>query len=284
MSRINVDFIAFDDPRFTRLAKLLGLADGDHARSKVEYLWRDCTLRHETDLPMWLVEERLGPKGPEALIESELARWSGGRGDSTTRRMYIRGSKARTRWLGTLAEQSSNGGKSRARSASREAGKFTSAPTPAPSPAPTPADLQTPIVPKGTDLSSVASQVSRERPRPQSRKSGHEPTAYETAVARVVLDKLSEQSGAKYSGASSHVRMIADRLREGVSETDLRFVVGFCAIKKGWADDDKFRDFLRPETLFESAKKLGRYLDQARSWGRQQEPIRDLVPRPGGES
>lgn len=143
MSRINVDLEAFTDPRFERLAQLLSLADADHARSKVEWLWLDCTTRGETSLPQWLVEKRLGPQGPTALIESELARWASGRGDSKTRRMYIRGARGRTEWLTKNREQSSNGGKSRARNASRAAGRFTSRAaggvTSPPAPAPAPA-------------------------------------------------------------------------------------------------------------------------------------------------
>jgi hypothetical protein len=151
MSRINVDIEAFTDPRFGQLAKLLGLADADHARSKVEYLWMACTLRGETELPAWLVEHHLGEIGPDALVSSELARWGAGRGDSNTRRLVIRGASKRTEWLREKQEQSSKGGKARAATASRADGRFTrtaglpagdappaetSAPAPAPAPAP----------------------------------------------------------------------------------------------------------------------------------------------------
>jgi hypothetical protein len=142
VSRINVDVEAFSDPRFGRLAALLGLADADHARSKVEHLWMACTLRGENALPQWLVEQHLGAQGPAALIESELARWAGGRGDSKTRRLYIRGSSKRTGWYKQNQEQSSKGGKARAAKASRAAGRFTSrvdggaTSPPAPAPAP----------------------------------------------------------------------------------------------------------------------------------------------------
>jgi hypothetical protein len=129
VTRVNVEGIAFTDPRFSRLAKLLGLTDGDHARSKVEYLWLACTIRGELELPRWLIEEHLGPSGPEAMIEAELGRWAGGRGDSNTRRMYICGSRGRTEWYARNQRQSSKGGKARASSSSRVGGRF--APDPA---------------------------------------------------------------------------------------------------------------------------------------------------------
>ncbi len=125
-SRVNVDGVAFTDLRFDRLAQALSLADADHARSKVEWLWLDCTNRGECELPKWLVVKRLGPTGPDALVECELARWSRGRGDSDTRLLYICGALERTGWKKKLNEQSPNGGKARAQSASRVAGRFTS--------------------------------------------------------------------------------------------------------------------------------------------------------------
>lgn len=139
MSRINVDSIALVDPRFGHLAQLLGLADADHARSKVEYLWLDCTERGEYTLPRWLVEQRLGPKAFPALIESELGKVDGRQPD----RIYICGSRKRTGWKAQLQQSAAKGGKTRAQKSSRVAGRFTShlagASTSAPAPAPAPA-------------------------------------------------------------------------------------------------------------------------------------------------
>lgn len=125
---MNVDATAFTDGRFGRLAQLMGYADADHARGKVEHLWLACTMRGERELPLWLVEQLLGPAVAPALVESELARWGRGRGDSNTRRLYICGSEKRTGWYAQIQEQSSKGGKARAASASRSAGKFNQGP------------------------------------------------------------------------------------------------------------------------------------------------------------
>lgn len=131
---LNVEFSAVTDEegKFARLAVLLGLADGDHARGKCEHLWLACTRRGESDLPQWLVEQVLGERGPEALIEAELASRAGGRGDSSTRRIRIGGAEKHCLWMvrdqAAKQGQSSKGGKTRAATASRAGGRFTRGP------------------------------------------------------------------------------------------------------------------------------------------------------------
>lgn len=147
MAALDVEFGAVSDVegKFARLAQLLGLADADHARGKVEHLWMACTTRGEPDLPLWLVEKHLGAGGAGALVEAELGSWGAGRGDSDTRRVTIAGAEKRCLWMRRDREQSSKGGKSRAATASRAGGRFTSRrlvesdqPKPAPSPSPSP--------------------------------------------------------------------------------------------------------------------------------------------------
>lgn len=270
MSRINVDAIALSDARFARLAHLLGLADGDHARSKVEYLWLACTLRGETDLPQWLVEQYLGEHGPAALIDAELGRWSAGRGDSKTRRVHIAGSRERCLWMRRNQEQSSNGGIIRARNASRDHGKFASpagsgdqpaaggvtsplSPAPAPAPALSLTDPDPPLPPRGR----------RSKPRPDLA-----PT--EQAAVMRVLTKLSELRGGDvaYEGAKSHVRLIVHQLREGRTEAELYAVIAHCCDPKsdggeGWKGNPEMHSRLRPETLF-GPENIEKYLPEAR--------------------
>ncbi len=282
MSRVNVDAVAFTDPRFVRLAQILSLADADHARSKVEWLWLDCTSRGETSLPQWLVEQRLGPRGPEALIESELARWSRGRGDSKSRTLYIRGASERTAWLAKHKEQSSKGGKSRASSSSREAGRFTSQGTsqntspPAPAPDTSPA-LAPSLSPADQEKNSarpsgggalpgfrdLVDQKAAERKARQPKPS--EPTELERAAALRILAKLSERNGIAYSGTNEHIGLIARHLRSGVAEMDLRYVIAYCAAELEWAVKPDMAPYLRPETLF-GPRTLSKYLDPARTW------------------
>jgi hypothetical protein len=271
MSRINVDAIALSDARFARLAHLLGLADGDHARSKVEYLWLACTLRGETELPQWLVEQYLGERGPAALIESELGRWGAGRGDSKTRRVHIAGSRERCLWMRRNQEQAANGGITRARNASRDHGKFTSpglasdtspdlaGPTSPLSPARSPAlahtDPDPPLPPRGAGR--------RSKPRPDL-------TPTEQAAVMRVLAKLSELRGGDvaYEGAKSHVRLIVHQLREGRTEAELYAVIAHCCDPKsdggeGWKGNPEMHSRLRPETLF-GPENIEKYLPEAR--------------------
>lgn len=178
MSRINVDFtaVADNDGRFGRLAQLLGLADADHARGKVEHLWVACTTRGETALPRWLVEKHLGELGPEALISAELARWSRGRGDSKTRTLYICGAEKRCLWLRINQEQSSKGGKARALNTSRVAGKFTSRlaeiSTSPPAPAPAPSEEESPVATSAPDAPAEPAIRSR-RPKKEPNPAHH---------------------------------------------------------------------------------------------------------------
>ena len=65
------------------------------------------------------------------------------------------------------------------------------------------------------------------------------------------------KSRPQYRGAPPHIRLITARLREGCTEADLRKVIHYAASPKadgglGWADDEKMRHCLRPETLFGS--------------------------------
>lgn len=139
---LNVEFSAVTDEegKFGRLAKLLGLADAAHALGMCTRLWLACTRRGEAELPQWLVEQILGERGPEALVEAELASWSAGRGDSKTRRLRIAGAAKHCLWMSSSndqlkQEQRRKGGESRAKTSSRQL-DGTFAPGPADHPAP----------------------------------------------------------------------------------------------------------------------------------------------------
>lgn len=63
---------SFGDPRFEYLAALCGLADADHARGKMARLWSVCTALESDTPPLSRIIVCLGPRGPEALIETDL--------------------------------------------------------------------------------------------------------------------------------------------------------------------------------------------------------------------
>lgn len=240
MSRVNVDAVAFTDPRFVRLAHVLGLADADHARSKVEWLWLDCTSRGETSLPQWLVEQRLGPRGPEALIESELARWSRGRGDSKTRTLYIRGASERTAWLAKHREQSSKGGKVRASTSSRAAGRFTSQATsqvtsppdtpPAPPPAP-----------------------------PEEREEGPAVPSPARVLAEAAVTEINRLRGSRYQADAESVLTACKALaKDKRTPEQVRAVI---ASKAGWVGDPKMGEHFKPSVLLRRSN-FTKYLDE----------------------
>jgi uncharacterized phage protein (TIGR02220 family) len=93
-------------------------------------------------------------------------------------------------------------------------------------------------------------------------------TEAERGTAGAILAKLSKHNGVVYTGSPQHVALIAERLRDGVSETDLRAVIAYCAVELGWENRDEMRSNLRPETLFHG-EKITRWLDAARSWAGQ---------------
>lgn len=89
-----------------------------------------------------------------------------------------------------------------------------------------------------------------------------DPTPTESASIATVLAKLSAASGVQLRGAQAHVRLILARLREGITELELRAVVAYCADE--WRGDSKMAKYLRPETLF-GPETIARYLDPART-------------------
>ena len=95
-----------------------------------------------------------------------------------------------------------------------------------------------------------------------------------------MLGKLTARNGIAYTGAPDHVRLISNRLRDGLSEVDLRSIIAYCAVELEWADQPEMAKYLRPETLF-GPKTYTRYLDAARKFmadsGEVLEPIVPLV-------
>lgn len=94
------------------------------------------------------------------------------------------------------------------------------------------------------------------------RRKPADPTPSESASIDTVLAKLSAVSGIQLRGAQAHVRLILARLREGITELELRAVVAYCG--EEWKSDPKMQRYLRPETLF-GPETIARYLDPART-------------------
>jgi uncharacterized phage protein (TIGR02220 family) len=104
-------------------------------------------------------------------------------------------------------------------------------------------------------------------------------TAAELATVRTILDRLSERSGVAYRGGEKHTRLIVARLRQGVTEWDMRRVIGYCAEKLQWQGNPKMHHCLRPETLF-GPETIEKYLDAARSWAPGPPPEEEQAQAP----
>ena len=109
-------------------------------------------------------------------------------------------------------------------------------------------------------------------PSPDSRR---EFSDEDIAIAKRVLGHVTRKTGVQYQASTAHVRLIRARLREGISEHDLRCVVGYAwdAAGLNWAnslgrDGVPMSRWLKPETLF-GPSTIHRYLDGARDWYRR---------------
>jgi hypothetical protein len=95
MASVRTEEIAFSDLRFEVLAQLASLADADHARGKMNRLWRQCTIDQAYVLSAAVVRSVLGPNGVEAIIDSQL-------GEQVDDGIRIKGTKGRIEWLGKV--------------------------------------------------------------------------------------------------------------------------------------------------------------------------------------
>jgi uncharacterized phage protein (TIGR02220 family) len=118
------------------------------------------------------------------------------------------------------------------------------------------------------------------------RKNRLGPTELERSAAIEVLQALSRYSGVAYRGSESHIALIVRQLRAGRTGLDLRKVAWYCAVKREWKDDEKMRDYLRPETLF-GPQSIDKYLDAALTRYREEyktdEDVRQRDPPQAGE-
>ena len=97
-----------------------------------------------------------------------------------------------------------------------------------------------------------------------------------------ILAKLTAQNGVRYSGTNEHVRLIVHHLRDGVTEYDLRHVIGYCALELEWKGNPAMEKYLRPETLF-GPQTIAKYLDPARTWFAKL-PLEEPTPHDDAET
>jgi hypothetical protein len=197
MARIGVESRALSDPRFRILAKLVGLADGDHARGKCEHVWNETQERGDYVLSPEIIDAAVQIDGfAEAMIRSELAELADGG-------VRVRGTAGRIEWLEAKRATAASGGRAahagrspeeRSAAAKALAAKRWSvsgcganaehdaeqhaeqdagAPAPAPAPATTPGvppltppSPSAPVAPADAGPRAVAEKPKRRKPEP----------------------------------------------------------------------------------------------------------------------
>lgn len=259
MARMSIDDMIVRDPRITKLAGLVGWSRRETVGCLIADVWPICYDQREAVISSDLVDLAAGQPGfADAMVRSELATWTRG-----NQRIRIRGAQERIEYLDKKKRAGSVGGTKSAESRSKKSSTTTDDAQARGNPSasvPDPVSASVPDV-ANSEKNSARPSVGGTR----SRSKPSEPTAEERSTAMFVLQKLGQRSGVTYSGAAEHVRLIVAQLRNGVTETDLRKVIGYCAIELDWPNNPDMAKYLRPETLF-GPKTIAKYLDPARTW------------------
>lgn len=259
MARMSIDDKFLRDPRVARLARNLRWSRYE-ARGRLLDVFAVC-YDLETDV---LRAEDIDAAAEHPGLADEM--FAVDLAVNVRGGLRIRGAGKRIEYLGAKREAGRLGGlksgESRRLAAKHERSNHEAPPNP-PDPVPDPVPDPDPV-PEEREI------------RPRSRRRGKTtPTPAELASARVVLERLGQQNGTTYSMADRHVQLVVGRLREGISELELRAVIAYCADPApglGWRGDPKMHKALRPETLF-GPESIQRYLDPARS------VFRDLIAK-----
>lgn len=271
MARMSIDDMIVRDPRITKLAGTVGWSRREVVGCLVMDVWPICYDQRESIIASELIDIAAGRPGfAAAMVESGLASWVRG-----NRKVRISGAQERIEYLERKREAGRVGGLKSAESRRQSpstTGSTTQAPGNPPSPSPVPDPSSSPVPDPSHEEKSAPSsdgflpglEPSKSK-RKRSRREMPDMSPAEAASVRVVLDKLGAQNDVKYTGTPSHARLILEHLRNGVSEMDLRAVIGYCAIERRWKGDPKMHVYLCPETLF-GPETIFKYLDPARTW------------------
>lgn len=310
MARMSIDDAVTRAPEFDHLAELVGWHRRETAMCVIE-IWAICYDRITPNLQPRDIETtaRRGARVPPsadfvpAMIECGLARYATKfdtafvtpkgeriewRDQEWKGRVTIRGAAERIAYLIKNKQSGAVGGKrsgeSRRDSAKRPFDENGSVASQGAQASANPS-VPDPVVASASASASAPDVANSEKNSatpsaggPRSRKpKPSEPTADERSSALFVLRKLTDRSGVRYSGTDEHVRLIVRQFRSGVTEADLRKVIGYCAVELDWEDNPDMAKYLRPETLF-GPKTISKYLDAARDWFAKQGL--ELEPRP----
>lgn len=268
--RVNVDGEAIGDPRFKRLGRYLKI-DWREALGRCFCLWLVAYERRTAIFSMEdvdIIAERDG--FAKAMLRAELATAEPGN-DA----LHLAGVDKRIEFLQRQTELGRAGGLAKARrvasegqanataNAKRTLKRPSSLPlTLAPDLPPDPALAPDQTLIRERDVGIPAPPPSA---APRVKAKSAKMTAEEQATVAIVMQRLSERSGISYRGSEKHALLIVRLLRQGLTEWDLRRVIGYCAVSLQWETKPEMRKYLRPETLF-GPQTIEKYLDAARTW------------------
>lgn len=271
MAGMNIDDSFLRDTRVIRLAKQLGWSRRETMGCLLD-VYAVAYDRAESELPPEDIDIAAGIEGfADRMVGVHLA-------DHSHRGIRIRGAEKRIRYLKDSEDSGRVGGLRSAEVRRRKAqlkggskaplaeneghpskGPQGSGNLPVPVPVPSPVLLPVPV------LERVSAKPTSSRGKARKSESGATPE--ERATALRVLERLSAQNGIAYR-SEKHVDTVVARLRDGVTELELRCIVAYCAVERGWKDDPKMAQYLRPSTLF-GPEKVHEYRDPAVSWAEQ---------------
>jgi uncharacterized phage protein (TIGR02220 family) len=283
MARMSIDDMFLRDPRVVLLARRLGISKYD-ARGRILEVFGLIYDRVDDVLAADVIDVATEIEGFAAhMIAVDLA-------EQTRRGIRIKGAEERIEYLRKKQLAAIEGGRKSGESrrnnskhpvnhelnhgakhqfTEREASANPPDPVPAlvPVPASPPDPVPDPVRSEKNSAAPSAGGSRSRKPKPS------EPTEQERTTAMSVLEKLSARNGVRYSGARDHVQSIVGRLRDGLTEMDLRKVIAYCAVELKWAEKPDMAPYLRPETLF-GPKTIAKYLDPARAWFEKLPPER----------
>jgi hypothetical protein len=303
---VRIEARAWTDIRFATLARILGLADADHALIKVARLWSWQTEHYTPDNPTYevdadTIESVLGDGGAAALVRAKLA-------DQTATGYRLRGTEGQIEWCDTLTSKRQHAGRARAAAAKRdERGRLisneaheststtpahvqhatstppaqSSAPTPDPSPEEVLPPARDPAVPSPAPAPEPILPASQEAAEKRRRLIGRAWTLAGEAFRRVQASGIDPTQPNGWNGLPSassppmqNLRAIVDELLIG-ENPDYAGAEAKIANRVLVAEADA-RSFSPP---------TARYMTPARMWNRESFSIAvDLSPEQAASS
>ncbi len=162
MAAVRIEEEAFSDQRIVLLGTIAGYNQYE-ALGRLAYLWRHCTHKETHTVSMTVVRATLGPRGVEALIESDL-------GERVNDGVRVKGTGGRIEWLMQRRAAAQAGGKQAAtkRQARAQANDEQTPSTEQPNALPLALAPSVAVAPAGADEEAARDGARARRSKPES--------------------------------------------------------------------------------------------------------------------